>query len=440
MNFHTCAKKSFAALLVASLVFGISACQGGGGTSSEASEGAASQAASGGKAVTLEFQQWWEEELPSGSLRKICDQFTKDTNINIKLLSNPYADTKTQIAAGAAAGTMADVVGLDGSWVYDFAKQGSIANLSDLMKQDNYDTAQLASQIQVDGKAYMIPVVNFAYPMYVNLDLLKSAGISELPKTWAEFKDDCVAVKKKNPQASGWIIQLSDNSPSGIQNCLMSWLWASGGNMLNNGKPSLTNNEKMTKTVDFVKSLFDAGVVASGATSMTEADMTENFINGRVAFMTDSLAHLVTIKKENPKLNFTTMGVPKMEGYTGKSGMDVANWGIGVSANPEHPREAMKFIEYLMSPEVNAQLAVLANAFPGSAKAEPDYSKADKLFSQTYDIYKAGYGINEFTGIPTSEDLMRSYSKQFQLYLKGEIKSADEMLANVQNEWEKAFQ
>ena len=62
--------------------------------------------------VTLEFQQWWGVELPDGALDDICKDFTKDTGINIKLLSNPYADTKTQIAAGAAAGTMADVVGI----------------------------------------------------------------------------------------------------------------------------------------------------------------------------------------------------------------------------------------------------------------------------------------------------------------------------------------
>ena len=72
--------------------------------------------------ITLEFQQWWGVELPDGALQEIVDGFTAETGVNIELLSNPYADTKTQIAAGAATGTMADVVGLDGSWVYDFAQ------------------------------------------------------------------------------------------------------------------------------------------------------------------------------------------------------------------------------------------------------------------------------------------------------------------------------
>ena len=33
----------------------------------------------------------------------------------------------------------------------------------------------------------MIPVVNFAYPLYVNLDILESAGVTEMPATWSEF-------------------------------------------------------------------------------------------------------------------------------------------------------------------------------------------------------------------------------------------------------------
>jgi multiple sugar transport system substrate-binding protein len=389
--------------------------------------------------VKLEFQQWWGVELPDGALKEICDGFTKDTGIQIDLLSNPYADTKTQIAAGAAAGTMADVVGLDGSWVYDFGKQGSIADLTKLMKDDGYDDSQLSSQVKVNGSTFMIPVVNFAYPMYVNMDLLKAAGINAVPKTMAEFKADCKKVVAAKKGVSGFAIPLSTESPSGIQNNFMSWLWASGGSMLKDGKPNLTGNKDLANTVDFVKGLFTDKVVDKGAYAMKEADMVEEFTNGRVAFMIDSLAHLTTIKKEAPNLNFDFMDVPVKEGFSGKSGMDVANWGIGVASNCKHPKEAMKFIEYLMSPEVNSKLAVLANAFPGNLKAEPDYSAADKLFVKAYGIYQKCFAINEFTGLPTSEDLMRSFDEQLQLYIDGDTKSVDAMLKTTQDKWMEAF-
>ncbi|HBY23345.1 MAG TPA: sugar ABC transporter substrate-binding protein, partial [Propionibacteriaceae bacterium] len=111
-------------MVAAALAF--SACTASGSTTSTS--------ASAGGNVTLEFAQWWEPELPAGSLRTLMDQFeAANPGIKVKLISGPYASTKEQVVAGAAAGTMSDVVGLDGAWVSDFVKQGSLTNLSTAM-------------------------------------------------------------------------------------------------------------------------------------------------------------------------------------------------------------------------------------------------------------------------------------------------------------------
>ena len=438
MKLKTVLKKGLSVLLAGTMVLALAAC---GGSSSDSDKDSGSDSDSGSSdGVTLEFQQWWGVELPDGFLAEICQTFTDDTGIKIELLSNPYADTKTQVAAGAAAGTMADVVGLDGAWVYDFAKQGSIADLTALMEADGYDDSQLSDQIQYEGNTYMIPVVNFAYPMYVNMDILEAAGVTEVPTTWTEFIEVSKKVADADSNIAAWAIPLSTESPSGIQNNFMSWLWASGGSMLKDGKPNLTGNAELEETVDFVKQMFDEKLVASGAYAMKEADMVEEFTNGRVAFMTDSLAHLLTIKEGAPDMNFKFMSIPVMDGYTGESGMDVANWGIGIAENCEHKEEAMQFIEYLMSPEVNAKLAVAANAFPGNSKADPDYADADPLFLDAFELYQECYAINEFTGLPTSEELMRSFDEQLQLYYDGDTASAAEMLSATQEIWEPAFE
>lgn len=388
--------------------------------------------------TTLEFQQWWGVELPDGALQEICDGFTEETGVKIDLLSNPYADTKTQIAAGAAAGTMADVVGLDGSWVYDFAKQGSIANLTELMEADGYDDSQLSDQIKYEGNTYMIPVVNFAYPLYVNTDILEEAGVEEIPTTWTEFLDACDKITTNTDKAA-YAIPLSTEAPNGIQNQFSSWLWASGGNLLQDGKPALTDNDKLAQLVDMVKTMKDKGYLSDGAEAMKEQDMVNEFENGRLAFMVDGISHLTTIKTESPDLNFTFAKMPVMDDYTDKSGMDVANWGIGIADNCENKEAAMQFVEYLMSPEVNAKLAQLANAFPGNSTAEPDYSSNDELFQKAFEIFGEGCAINEFTGAPTAEDLMRSMNEQLVLYIDGDTASVDEMLSATQEAWEAAY-
>lgn len=431
MKLRTVMKKVLSVALTGAMAFSLAAC--GSKEKAEDSKGGDE------KGVTLEFQQWWGVELPEGALDEICQKFTDDTGIKIELLSNPYADTKTQIAAGAAAGTMADVVGLDGSWVYDFAKQGSISNLTKLMEKDGYDVSQLSDQIKYEGNTYMIPVVNFAYPLYVNMDILKEAGVEKVPTTWTEFMDACEKITSKT-DAAAYAIPLSSEAPNGIQNQFMSWVWASGGSMLNEGKPGLKGNETVKAVTDLFKEMSEKGYLAKGVNAMKEQDMVNEFQNGRLAFMVDGISHLTLIKEEAPDLNFDYAPMPVKDGYAEKSGLDVVNWGIGIASNCEHQEEAMKFVEYLMSPEVNAELAQLANAFPGNSTSEPDYSSNDELFKKAYDIFGKGYAINEFTGAPTSEDLMRSFNEQFVLYLDGDTASADEMLNEVQKAWEPAFE
>ena len=86
--------------------------------------------------------------------------------------------------------------------------------------------------------------------------------------------------------------------------------------MLEDGKPNLTGNADLEKTVEFVKELNDKGVIAEGAYAMKESDMVEEFTNGRVAFMTDGVSHLTTIKEGAPDLNFDFMKLPVTVSYT----------------------------------------------------------------------------------------------------------------------------
>lgn len=245
---------------------------------------------SSGETVTLEFTQWWEPELPEGSFRALMDEFeAQNPGIQVELISGPYATTKEQVVAGAAAGTMSDVVGLDGAWVSDFVKQGSLASLTDLMAQASYDDSELAAQIQLGGATYMIPVVNFVYPVFVNLDLMEKAGIAAPPTTRSEFADAAQKLTDPANNVSGWILPLSLEQPNGIQNDVMSWVWASGGSMMKEGQPDLTN-DAVRSVAEFIKGLYDAGAIAPGAFSLREQDKVEEFTNGRVGMMVSSLA------------------------------------------------------------------------------------------------------------------------------------------------------
>ncbi|GAJ93118.1 sugar ABC transporter substrate-binding protein [Agrobacterium sp. SHOUNA12C] len=384
--------------------------------------------------TTIEFIQWWEPEMPAGALRHIMDDFeAKNPGIKVTLVSGPYATTHDQIVVGAASGTLSDVVGLDGAWVNGLAKQGAIASMDELMTKANYDKSQIADIIKVDGKSVMFPLASFVYPVFVNLDLAKAAGVDTMPTTRSEF---AAAAKKMTDPAKneyGWVLPLSLQSPSGVQNDVMSWVWASGASMLKDGKPDL-ENPAVVGTLEYIEALHKDGVISPGIFAKKEQDKVEEFVNGRVGMMIDSLAHVNLIRQRNPKLNFGISAMPATDGYTGKRGLPYASWGIGISDSSQHKEEAWKLVEYLMSPDVNGRLVSIANAFPGNVKAKPDFVASDPIFAEAFKIFQSGYPANEFVGLPVAEELMRDMNIQIQKELDGG-QTAKEAAANTQKAW-----
>jgi multiple sugar transport system substrate-binding protein len=56
--------------------------------------------------------------------------------------------------------------------------------------------------------------------------------------------------------------------------------------------------------MEFIKGMYDDGLIAPGAFTMSEQDKVEEFTNARVAMMVSSMAHINLIRDRNPDLNF----------------------------------------------------------------------------------------------------------------------------------------
>jgi multiple sugar transport system substrate-binding protein len=275
------------------------------------------------------------------------------------------------------------------------------------------------------------------YPVFVNLDLAEAAGVESMPTSRTEFAEAAAKMTNADENVFGWVLPLSLETPNGIQNDVMSWVWASGASMLADGKPDV-ENEAVVGTLEYIKSLNDAGVISPGIFAKKEQDKDEEFVNGRVGMMVGSLAWVNLIRERNPDLNVGISAIPATDGYEGKRGLPYASWGIGISEGSENKEAAWKLVEYLMSPDVNSRLVTIANAFPGNVNAKPDLSKSDPLFTDAFEIFQQSYLANEFVGLPVAEELMRQMGVETQKLLEGQ-QTAQEAAAATQSQWEAEF-
>lgn len=427
-------KKTVSVLLVMSLSATLIAGCGANGDSS------GSDSTDSGDEVVIEFQQWFDNEMDEGYLQSVCDDFYEETGIKVELLSNPYADTQAQMQASAAAGTLADVVALDGGWIYDYATQGMLADLSELYDEIGFDTSDITSQTEVNGTVYAQPIVNFPCLMAVNLDILEEAGITELPETWSEFLDTCIQVTDPDKNVYGFGMNMSTDNSTCME-YFAAFAWNSGCSIIGeDGKPFLANNDVWIETTEFFKSLFDNGVTLPGMYTLTDADKVQEFVNGRIAFMPDSVAHLTNIQEQAPEMNITYINMPHKDDYDGENYMRANNWACGISENSEHKEEAAQFIQYLLGAEVNADLCVHAGGFPVNATSEPAYDNDSEAFKAIQEIYGTTTGVAEFYSFPTAEALMRTLDENLVMYLDGDYATAEEMMEVVQQEFDAAYE
>lgn len=407
MKFRTVAKKTFSAAMVGTMVLSLAACGGNGGSGDSGSDSdsgndSKSESSDG---VTLKFQQWWGAELPEGYLDEIVENYEKETGVKVELLTAPWADTKTAITAGATNNTIADIISVDGAWLSEFVDMGILADV----EAAGFDSSLASDVWEVDGTKYVVPVNNFAYPMYVNMDILEEAGVAEIPTNWTELTDACKKITEAGHSA--FALNLGTTNANGIQNVFGGTGWASGIKLKDDsGEYKTDGNKGLAELAELFKQMYDDGSLYPGMSTLEESEMTSNFAAGNCAF---TLASAATMSQFTD-VNFEAVTVPSKDDYTGEKGICYASWAVGISEASENKEEAASM-----------------SAFPNSTVAEPDYSDAPEQFQSFYELYKEGYVINEYIGLPNASDVMTSMTNDLVLYLEGDLE-CDAMLKNWQ--------
>lgn len=417
-------KRVLALLLILAMSFSLAAC---GGKKEEGTDGKTPSETTTGKngkkdeEVVLRWQQWWSDQSPEGLFQGICDDFYAETGIKVELINEPYADTKTAILAGNANGTIADLVGVTGSWVYEFVNGGVITCLSDLFESDNYDTTNCAEVWQLGGKGYAVPVVTFSYPLFCNLDILEDCGIDpESLKTWSDLREACKVIVEKGYNAIAYNFDTA--SPSGLTNICFNFNWASGAKSKDeNGNMIFEGNDGFRDGIEFLHTLNEDGSVYPGYTTMKEADYTSLFGSGNVAFIPATISMITMWEEESQNLRFTAIPLPQKDGYTGTYYADYACWGLGIAEKSPHKKEAYEFLKFILSPEINTRLAEGKGCFPGSTKADPDFSNTSEVFQKVFEFWKTETPISEFNCKKDATALQSALLEVIDQYLMNDI-------------------
>lgn len=205
-------KKLVSLFLTGAMVFGLTACGGGnaGGDSGsnsssegEQQESGGSEASSGDEKTTIKIT-WWGGDSRHEYTQKLLDLYSEE-NPNVTFEATPagwegYFD---KLSTQAASGSMPDIIQMDYLYISTYAKNNSLADLSEFIDSgvidtSNVDEATLNTGL-IGGKMAGIVAGTNALAVTYNPDVLAEAEV-EAPAddwTWDDYVDLNTKVTEK---------------------------------------------------------------------------------------------------------------------------------------------------------------------------------------------------------------------------------------------------
>ena len=384
----------------------------------------------------IEWLQWFAAENTRDFYEGLVDEFeAANPGISVKLVTQPFGKVRESIVTDSAIGVGSDVLGLNMPWTTGFLKSDILEPLDAYMSKgsNSFKTENLVQAPigKINGKTWMVPLNAFPFVMHVNMDLVKKAGFSKPPSSWSELKEQAVAISNLGDGISGIGMPLSSQPPSnGPIFTFLPLLYSNGGRIMDGTSPNF-DNAKVVETLNFINDLKTSGAMAPGFASRTGGVDLEEFIAGRSGFLISPGVHASAVATRNPDLNYDLVRVPT----NGVNAYRVHGWELGIASKSKHKEEAWKFIDFLLSKEVNAKVAKASRALPGNLDSIDLVSGgATPVMKTQMNILSGDEPVEELRQAPSAVASWSIMTEEMQSMLNGD-QSAKEAASKVQSRW-----
>lgn len=338
------------------------------------------------KNVTINFSTFYEEGSMADAYKDIINKFEeshKNIKVNLQAQSTGYDDA---ISDALQKGKGPDIIGLQRSKMIDYAKQGSIMNLSDWVNsqglKDKYYGVNLGYG-SFNGKYYGIGDLPYTVEWYYNENLFKKAGIVNEPETLDELINACTKLKKytSTPIALGakepWAMNVLFGAITSqtIDSGELAKAYASGQ------KPAFESLKGGDEAAAILAKLYKSGALNSRITNYTYADSVNDFVKGKAAILPMGSWASEKIEKSKPKgFEYGVFETPvKFVSNPFSEVSATAVQVITVNEKSKYKEEALEFMSYLFSEEAQT---IFAQKNGTSGMKSVNGTPADKIKRQ----------------------------------------------------------
>lgn len=325
-------------------------------------------------------------EAKPDALKQVLARFTEQTGINVNLDILPYPTLQEkQFTVMTQQSGALDGVHVDCVWVGQYAGQGWVSQVDDLVAQtdpaylqlEDFHPNVLSEQCMWDGKLYGLPFINAVHALYYRTDIFDKHGLQP-PQTWEELRETARMITEA--EAGNDVYGVTMMAKRGVQLLCtyVNFLGAFGGNFYDENYVSTLDQPEAIEALEFMKSLVP--YANPGVLSQDYDECAATFASGRAAmniqwqnaapgFMDPEKSQIID------KWSITlTPGVEQADGSVRRSPC-FGGWDFGIAADSKNREAVWELMIWATSPEMERELATAMPSSRISVLGDPEFQK-----------------------------------------------------------------
>ena len=334
----------------------------------------------GNKEIVLRFLWWGSDSRHKATLDAIKLFEEKNPGIKIKAEYGGTDGYFQKLSTQLTGNTAPDIMQVDYIWLFNFSKNGDgfydINQLKDEFNLDNCTKEDL-SYTTIKGKLNAIPVGMNGRAFFFNKSLYDRAGI-EIPKTFDELlATDKILKQKIGPNAKSLDIVTSDSGAMFFVEYYVEQKY--GKPLINTDNKVGVTKEELAEAFKFYKMLADSGAVIS-AKDRADAgnypdDQNPLWINGELGGVLNWNT-MIGAYGDMLKKGDTMVAGDFLTGIGDhKSAYLKVNMTLAINKNTKYPKEAAKFLNFLLSDPEAAKILGTVRGIPLNKSAYAELEK-----------------------------------------------------------------
>ena len=354
----------------------------------------------------------------------------------VKWVDVPWSAMQSKILTAVSARTAPDVVNLNPDFAAQLAGRHAWLDL-DTKVPDEVRSSYLPNiwkASSLNGQSFGIPWYLTTQLTIYNTDLLKQAGISQPPKTYAELAEQAKQIKQKTGKYALFVTLVPQDSAEVLESFVQM-----GVPLVNDQGQAAFNTTEGKAVFQYWVDLYKNGLLPQEVLTQGHRHAIELYQAGNTALLFSGAEFMTTIAKNAPTIAQVSGTAPQITGKTGKKNVAVMN--LVIPRATDQPDAALKFALFVTNNQNQLTFAKAANVLPSTVQALSDsYFKSTPTDNSSVEkarVVSASQLKQAEILIPAMKDinlLQKAIYENLQAAMIGE-KTVDQAVADAAQQW-----